>query len=94
MAETLLNVAARAIAEHAAWTARNQARKALQKWKRDAGYERGEEIKEGDWEAEDWAEIKAMESAASTAQRKLETARAATRRAIAKAADTQGRQHG
>jgi hypothetical protein len=78
----LLTIAARAIAEYTAWTARNEARTAAKKWRRDGGFERGEEISENTTDDEALAEWRALESAAMRSQRKLSAARAATRRAV------------
>jgi hypothetical protein len=74
-----------AIAEHAAWTARNSSRAAMKKWHREGGFERGEEVSEATTDAEALTEWKALESEAIRTQRRLTTARAATRRAIARA---------
>ncbi len=83
---TLLKLAAKALAEHAAWVARNAAREAMKQWRRDVGLDRGQDFGPGDYDEEDVPAIrKLIEDAAST-QRKLGTARAATRRAIVRAA--------
>lgn len=81
----LLPIAWRAGAEHKAWVARNEARKAMKDWLWRIGFERGERPAESDLEPEDWAEWQALVSAASATQRKLNTARVATRRAVARA---------
>ncbi len=72
-----------AVAEHLRWKSRNLACDTLREARRGAGIERGEPITEEMFEAEDLAEWRAMEHEVQRAQRRLDTARAATRRAIA-----------
>jgi len=87
---TLLVVAAKAIEEHVAWKARNSARKALRTFYRNYSDETGERFDRDDCIAggmhEDAAAFDAVSNPAKEAQQKLTSARAATRRAIVRAA--------
>ncbi len=83
--EANLEIAERAIAEHACWMTRNAARAAMR------SFYAAFEDRTGEWFVEDIAEPgeltewKRLRDDMKTAQSKLATARAATRRAIAKA---------
>lgn len=83
-------LAAKAIDEHEAWKARNAARLALRKffkaYRADGGeyFDRAEMVRWG--ELEDVAKFDALTAEVKATQRALTTKRAATRRAIVRAA--------
>jgi len=86
----LLELAAKAISENAAWKSRNLARNALRKFYIDYTDETGERFDRSDCveggEFEDVTKFDELSKAAKAAQRILTTKRAATRRAIVRAA--------
>lgn len=86
----LLELAARVMEEYAAWRARNAARKSLRIFYRAYTDETGERFDRGDCidggMHEDVAAFDAVSVPAKEAQRILTTKRAATRRAITRAA--------
>ena len=92
----LLGVSAKAIAEHAAWKVRNLARSALRSFYNDYSGETGERFDREDCvhngESEDVTKFDSLSKAAKAAQRILTTKRAATRRAIVRAAAAIGEQ--
>lgn len=84
--EAKANIGNLAIAEHVQWVTRNEARDALKRKLRDCGLSRQElSAEDWDWEPVDWAEWQALLSAEKKAQMKLDTLRAAARRAIVSA---------
>lgn len=87
--EQLSAIGRLAIQEHAQWRARNQAREALRKAIRNADMERLTELARDDWDDEDWAAWQALLDAVRRSQSRLNTCRAATRRAIARAVSQQ-----
>jgi hypothetical protein len=92
----LLGAAAKAIAEHAAWKVRNSARNALKKFYRDYTDETGELFDRGDCvdggEFEYVTKFDELSNSLKKEQRNLTTKRAATRRAIVRAAAAIGEQ--
>jgi hypothetical protein len=80
----LLAIGRLAVREHQAWVDRNDFRKALKYWRRSAGLEPGEEASARTLAEEDLTEYEIFATPAKVAQIRLNTARAATRRAIAR----------
>jgi hypothetical protein len=78
-----LKVANCSIAEYLAWVARNEARATLKNLRRDAGLDPGQELDPGTFDEEDVANVMKVIAEAAATQRRLNTARAATRRAAA-----------
>lgn len=85
----LLPIAWAAVAEHKAWKARNEARTALRQFFKSYTDETGERFDRDDClhggMHEDVAAFDAVSKPAKEAQRKLTSARAATRRAVVRA---------
>lgn len=88
--DLLVGIGELSMREHAAWKARNEARKVLRAFFKNYTDETGERFDRGDCVDggmhEDVAAFDAVSKPAKEAQRKLTTARAATRRAIVRAA--------
>jgi hypothetical protein len=86
----LIDLAAKVIEEHEAWLSRNAARKALREWRRNYQDETGEyfdrDTSEENEEMEDVQKFDELRGAARRAQSVLAKKRAATRRAITRAA--------
>lgn len=87
----LAEIGKRAIAEHAAWVARNKTRKEHRDFLRSYERETGEWFDVNQAEQEDVARHTELLKPAQDAQKKLTSARAATRRAIVRAAAEIGR---
>jgi hypothetical protein len=86
---TLLELAAigrLAVAERAAWIARNAARAALRGFFKQYRHDTGEWFAVGEGEPEDDAVFYSLQEPSKAAQKALTKARAATRRAITRAA--------
>lgn len=81
--ELLERVGRLALHEHAAWVARNKARKALRTWLHSHRAATGEWFDRDVAESEDVAALDALRQTATAAQKRLTTARATTRRAAA-----------
>lgn len=94
----LAAIGALAYAEHAAWINRNKARNALRSFYSDyrsltgEWFDRGDAIDGGD-EDGDVPKFDKLQADLKNAQRKLSTARSATRRAIVRAAAAIGSAH-
>jgi hypothetical protein len=87
----LLAIGRLAVAEHAAWIARNAARAALHGFFKKYRSDTGEMFLVGEGEPEDDAVFYSLQEPARAAQKALTKARAATRRAIVRAAAEIGR---
>lgn len=82
--EALVSIGRLALREYVAWVQRNAARDALKRWRREACFEIGEVADLTTLEPEELAEHDALADAMTKAQRRLNTAKAATRRAAGK----------
>lgn len=87
----LAEIGKRAVAEHAAWVARNKARKEHRDFLHSYERETGEWFAVEQAEQEDVTRHHELLKPAQDAQKKLTSARAATRRAIVRAAAEIGR---
>lgn len=82
----LTTVGRLAMSEHEAWKARNTARRAFYEWLRSYRSETGDYYERDHAEPADRVEFSRLLSEKDAAQGRLATARAATRRAIVRAA--------
>ena len=82
----LAAVGVAALREHAAWVERNKTRSRVRSWLETYTKETGEWFVREEAEADDISAHDELRSASKNAQRSLTTARAATRRAIVRAA--------
>lgn len=87
-------ITALATLEYGAWKARNAARKALREWRKKYTDETGEWYDEEEALPEDIAAHNSLERARKHTQREFTTARAATRRAVARAVASQAAEKG
>lgn len=87
----LSEVGRRAIAENDAWKARNKAREEFREWRRKYLGETGEWFDRDEAETEDVEVFDMLKRCADDSQKALATARAATRRAIVRAAAAIGK---
>lgn len=86
----LVNIGELAVREHAAWVTRNAVRLAFHGWLKKYRRDTGEWFEVGTGEPEDDAMYYALREPVKPAQQALSRARAATRRAIVRAAASLG----